>query len=58
MGKMCYHGHTQFWQLCWKPHLQLGGVKTGTFLEGIWQYMAEGLKQCTLSDPAVPWNLS
>ena len=44
MGKMCYHGHTQFWQLCWKPHLQLVGVKTGTFLEGIWQYMAEDLK--------------
>ena len=58
MGKMCYHGHTQFWQLCWKPHLQLVGVKTGTFLEGLWQYMAEDLKQCILSDPAVPWNLS
>ena len=58
MGKMCYHGHTQFGQLCWKPHLQLVGVKTGTFLEGLWQYMAEDLKQCILSDPAVPWNLS
>lgn len=54
MGKMCYHGHTQFWQLCWKPHLQLVGVKIETFLEGIWQYMAEDLKQCILSDPAVP----
>lgn len=37
-----------------EPHLQLVGVKIETFLEGIWQYMAEDLKQCILSDPAVP----
>lgn len=37
-----------------EPHLQLVGVKIETFLEGIWQYTAEDLKQCILSDPAVP----
>ena len=44
MGKTSFHSHTQFWQHFWEPHLPLVGVKTGTFLEGIWQCMAEVLK--------------